>query len=50
LALLGVKLSKSGNKKKQAKKEKKKKKRADDVPYELSRYVPVLRNLVEVQG
>ncbi|EPZ31820.1 Sec1-like 2 domain-containing protein [Rozella allomycis CSF55] len=47
LALLGIKLSKSSGKKKVSKKEKKRKKRDDDVPYELSRYIPNIKYLIE---
>ncbi|KAG5458889.1 MAG: Sec1-like protein, partial [Olpidium bornovanus] len=50
LTLLGVRLSKAPKigKIKEKKKEKKPKRaRADDVPYELSRYVPVLKTVLE---
>lgn len=49
LSLLGVQLSKSANK--QGEKSKKNKKAIDphqDVPYDLSRYVPVVKRVSEV--
>ena len=47
LALLGVRLSQNP-KKEEKKREKKAKKRADDVPFELSRYTPLLKGVIEV--
>ncbi|KAI8978547.1 Sec1-like protein [Pilobolus umbonatus] len=48
ISLLGVKLSKSANKQGQkAKKNKKKKDVQQDVPYDLSRYVPIVKRIVE---
>ena len=47
LSLLGVRLT-SNPKKEEKKREKKAKKRADDVPFELSRYSPLLKGVMEV--
>ncbi len=49
LALLGVKLSQTGKQKDSKKKSssKKAKRRDDDVPYDLSRYTPVIKTLAE---
>lgn len=48
LALLGVKLTQNAKQKNRVKnREKKSKKRADDVPYDLSRFVPTVKNIVQ---
>jgi syntaxin-binding protein 1 len=49
LSLLGVQLSKSANKQgEKSKKEKKKQDSAQEVPFDLSRYVPVVKRVSEV--
>ncbi|KAI9145008.1 Sec1-like protein [Paraphysoderma sedebokerense] len=47
LALLGVKLTKAPKEKRNKGKSNRQKRRADDVPYELSRYVPALKYTME---
>lgn len=50
LSLLGVQLSKSANKQgEKSKKSKKKRENTQDVPFDLSRYVPVVKRVCEVQ-
>jgi syntaxin-binding protein 1 len=49
LSLLGVQLSKSANKQgEKSKKEKKKQDSSQEVPFDLSRYVPVVKRVSEV--